>query len=29
VVDGHYLAIPEGIQPSVAVRFLELVAQTG
>ncbi|MGZ4149377.1 MAG: hypothetical protein ACXVQJ_05010 [Actinomycetota bacterium] len=29
VVDGHYLAIPEGIHPSVAVRFLELVAQTG
>jgi hypothetical protein len=27
VVDGHYLAIPEGIQPWVAAKFLELVAQ--
>ncbi len=29
VVDGHYLAIPQGIQPWVAARFLELVAATG
>lgn len=28
VVDGHYLALPEGIRPWVATRFLGLVAQT-
>lgn len=28
VVDGHYLAMPEGIRPWVGARFLGLVAQT-
>jgi len=27
-VDGHYLAMPEGIRPWIATRFLGLVAQT-
>jgi hypothetical protein len=29
VVDGHYLNVPDGFRPGVAVAFLRLVAETG
>jgi hypothetical protein len=27
VVDGHYLAMPHGIRPWIATRFLSLLAE--
>jgi hypothetical protein len=27
VVDGHYLAMPSGIRPWIATRFLSLLAE--
>src|SRR5438034_1150489 len=27
IVDGHYMAVPEGIRPDIAVAFLQMLAQ--
>jgi len=27
IVDGHYIAVPEGIRPEIATAFLRLLAE--
>ena len=27
IVDGHYMAVPEGIRPDIATAFLRMLAQ--